>query len=293
MIPYPRIASGKVREIHQIDSTHLLFVATDRISAYDCILTPTIPDKGAVLTGISRFFFESLGTPSHFVSTDLRSLDLDGGDRFELAGRAMIVRKAEVIPMECVVRGYLHGSAWAEYRAGGGPTTAGLPPGLEIGARLPEPLFTPATKAESGHDRNVDQAEARNLLGDEMFEELRSRSITVYRAGAEHAASRGVILADTKFEFGMVDGEVVLVDEVMTPDSSRYWPADQWQPGSPIPSFDKQYVRDWLDSTKWDRDPPAPVLPDEIVVGTRARYVEAFERITDLGFEEYVEEHER
>lgn len=293
MIPYPRIGSGKVRDIYQIDPNHLLFVASDRISAYDCILTPTIPDKGMVLTGISRFFFERLGVPNHFVSTDLRPLGLDDDDRAELAGRAMIVQRAQVIPMECVVRGYLYGSSLAEYRSGGGPTTVGMPPGLEMGAQLQEPLFTPAIKAESGHDRNVDEPEARGLLGDEMFEELRNRSIALYRAGAEHAASCGVILADTKFEFGLIDGEVVLVDEVMTPDSSRYWPADQWQPGSPTPSFDKQYVRDWLDSTGWDHNPPAPALPDKIVVGTRARYVEAFERITDLGFEEYAEEHER
>jgi phosphoribosylaminoimidazole-succinocarboxamide synthase len=285
----PHIASGKVREIYEVDREHLLFVATDRISAYDVILDQPIPDKGKVLAGLSLHFFDLLDTPNHLVSTDLSTLPgLDDGEREELRGRSMVVRRAEVIPVECVVRGYLYGSSWREYRDGGGPTTEHLPSGLALADRLPEPIFTPATKATTGHDENITESETRELLGDELYEELRKRSVDIYLRASEHAAARGVILADTKFEFGFAGGELLLIDEVLTPDSSRYWPADQWVPGQDVPSFDKQYVREWLDTTDWDKTPPAPDLPDEIVEGTRSRYVEAYERITGDSFADYL-----
>jgi phosphoribosylaminoimidazole-succinocarboxamide synthase len=286
----PHLASGKVREIYEIDSRHLLFVATDRISAYDVILSQPIPDKGRVLTGLSLHFFDLLDTPNHLVSTDLSGISaLTPEQREELKGRAMIVRRAEVVPVECVVRGYLYGSSWREYQSGGGPTTEHLPAGLQLADRLPEPIFTPATKATTGHDENMTEAETRQVLGDDLYEELRSRSIDIYQRAAAYAAERGVILADTKFEFGHADGELLLIDEVLTPDSSRYWPADEWRPGHVVPSFDKQYVRDWLDSTGWDHTPPPPDLPDDVIAGTRARYVEAYERITGKSFETYLE----
>jgi phosphoribosylaminoimidazole-succinocarboxamide synthase len=290
VLALPHVASGKVREIYEVDADHLLFVATDRVSAYDVILPTPIPDKGRVLTGVSLFFFDLLDTPSHLVTTDLSALGVTDADRDELAGRSMIVRRAEVLPMECVVRGYLYGSAWREYAAGGGPTTEHLPTGLRQADRLSDPIFTPATKSSSGHDENMTEAEARRLVGDAGYEEARDRSLAIYRTAAAHAEANGVLLADTKFEFGYIEGKLTLVDEVLTPDSSRYWPADSWVPGGPVPSYDKQYVRDWLDASGWDHVPPAPNLPDDVVVGTRARYVEAFERITGQGFEDYLEQ---
>jgi phosphoribosylaminoimidazole-succinocarboxamide synthase len=289
VLPLSHVASGKVREIYEIDPDHLLFVATDRISAYDVILPQLIPDKGRVLTGLSLHFFDLLDTPSHLVSTDLSSIEeLAGGDRDDLEGRAMIVRRAEVIPIECVVRGYLYGSSWREYRDGGGPTTEHLPAGLKLADRLEEPIFTPATKAASGHDENITEAQTRELLGNDLYEELRKRSIDIYTRATEYAADKGVILADTKFEFGFAGDELLLIDEVLTPDSSRYWPVDEWEPGSEVPSFDKQYVREWLEQQPWDKNPPAPNLPDEIVAGTRARYVEAYEKITGKSFDDYL-----
>ena len=285
----PHLASGKVREIYEIDDARLLFVATDRISAYDVILTQPIPDKGRVLTGVSLHFFDLLDTPNHLLTTDLSDIDgIDDDDRAELQGRAMVVRRADVVPVECVVRGYLYGSSWREYRDGGGPTTEHLPSGLQMADKLPEPIFTPATKATTGHDENLTEAGARSILGDSLFEELRTRSLDIYVRASEYAAERGVILADTKFEFGHADGELLLIDEVLTPDSSRYWPADEWSPGSAVPSFDKQYVRDWLDGTGWDHEPPPPDLPTEVVDETRARYVEAYERITGRSFDDYL-----
>jgi phosphoribosylaminoimidazole-succinocarboxamide synthase len=278
------LASGKVREIYEIDEHRLLFVATDRISAYDVILPDTIPDKGRVLTGLSLHWFDLLEEPNHFLTTDLSGLGLDEEDLAGLTGRSMIVRRADVIPMECVVRGHLYGSSWREYQAGGGPTTEHLPHGLKMGERLPEPIFTPATKAASGHDENLTAAGARNLVGAELYERLRTISIAIYQQAAEAAAARGVLLADTKFEFGWANGDLLLIDEVLTPDSSRYWPADAYEPGRTMPSFDKQYVRDWLDSSGWDHSPPAPRMPDEVRDGTRARYVEAYELITGRVF---------
>jgi phosphoribosylaminoimidazole-succinocarboxamide synthase len=283
------VASGKVREIYEIDPNHLLFIATDRISAYDVILPQLIPDKGRVLTGLSLHFFDLLDAPNHLVSTDLSSVEgLDDAQREELNGRAMIVRRAEVVPVECVVRGYLYGSSWREYRDGGGPTTEHLPPGLRLADKLDEPIFTPATKAASGHDENITEAQTRELLGNDLYEQLRNTSIDIYTRATEYAAEKGVILADTKFEFGFADDELLLIDEVLTPDSSRYWPVDEWEPGKDVPSFDKQYVREWLERQPWDKNPPAPDLPNEVVAGTRARYIEAYEKITGKSFDDYL-----
>lgn len=289
MLALPHLASGKVREIYEIDHDRLLLVATDRISAYDVIMTQPIPDKGRVLTGLSLHFFDLLDTPDHFLTTDLGDIHaLTDDDRVELAGRTMVVRRAEVIPVECVVRGYLYGSSWGEYRNGGGPTTEHLPSGLRQADKLPEPIFTPASKASSGHDENISEVRTRNLLGDDLYEELRRRSFDIYNRAAAYAADRGVILADTKFEFGHAEGELLLIDEVLTPDSSRYWPAEEWSPGFNVPSYDKQYLRDWLDSTGWDHEPPPPDLPDDVVAETRGRYVEAFEKITGGSFDDYL-----
>jgi phosphoribosylaminoimidazole-succinocarboxamide synthase len=289
VLALPHIASGKVREIYEIDQDRLLFVATDRISAYDVILPQEIPDKGKILTGLSLYFFDLLDAANHLITTDLHGVsELTDDDRSWLAGRSMIVRRAEVIPVECVVRGYLYGSSWREYRDGGGPTTEHLPAGLRLADKLGEPIFTPATKESSGHDVNIDEATTRGVLGDDLYERLRDLSLDIYTRAADHAAARGVILADTKFEFGLAGGDLLLIDEVLTPDSSRYWPVEEWQPGSDVPSFDKQYVREWLETQPWDKTPPAPDLPDEIVAGTRARYVEAFERITGTSFDDYL-----
>jgi phosphoribosylaminoimidazole-succinocarboxamide synthase len=272
-------STGKVREIYELDGD-LLMVASDRISVYDVILPTPIPDKGKVLTQMSIFWFETTGgiVPNHFVSDDVPE---------EVADRAIRVRKLEMYPIECVVRGYLSGSGWREYRESGAVCGIELPAGLRESDRLPEPIFTPATKAELGdHDENIDFDAAAGLLGDRsLAEELRRISIDLYRHAADHAAERGIILADTKFEFGHYDGaEVVLADEVLTPDSSRFWPADRYEPGRSQPSFDKQYVRDWADQTGWDHSPPAPELPPDVVEQTRAKYVEAYERITERPF---------
>jgi phosphoribosylaminoimidazole-succinocarboxamide synthase len=275
------LRSGKVRELFEIADDTLLIVATDRISAYDVVLPDPIPDKGRVLTGLSVHWFGLLDAPNHLLSADVSDLpEVPGWDRESLEGRAMLVRRAEVVPMECVVRGYLYGSSWREYEAGGGPTTEHLPAGLVMADRLDTPLFTPATKAEEGHDENLTEAEARALVGDEQYERLRDLSLALYRTGADHARSKGFLLADTKFEFGIRDGELLLVDEALTPDSSRYWLEEDWRPGGPVPSFDKQYVRDALDALGWDHRPPAPQLPPEAVRRTADLYLACFERLT-------------
>jgi phosphoribosylaminoimidazole-succinocarboxamide synthase len=285
------VASGKVREIYQIDRGRLLFVATDRISAFDVVLPDPIPDKGRVLTGLSLHFFDLLEAPNHFLSTDLDEVPGLGSDeRHHLTGRAMIVRRVAIIPVECVVRGYLYGSSWREYRSGGGPTTEHLAPGLRLADRLPQPIFTPSTKASHGHDQNLTASETQKLIGADLYSEVRKRSIALYLAAAEHAALRGIILADTKFEFGLADDELLLADEVLTPDSSRYWPADGWHPGSEVPSLDKQYVRDWLDRSGWDHSSPPPRLPSSIIEGTRDRYIHAYEAITGRAFADYMTE---
>ncbi len=286
------LGSGKVREIYRIDDDRLLIVASDRISAFDVVLSEDISHKGQVLTGVSQHWFDILDTPHHLLSIDTSEMAfLTSDEQARFAGRAMLVRSAQVIPMECVVRGYLYGSSWKEYAAGGGPTTEHLPAGLDMASRLPEPIFTPATKAESGHDENLTEVEARALVGDNMYEELSRRSIDIYLTGASYAADRGIILADTKFEFGLVDDELLLIDEVLTPDSSRYWPAESWAPGSVMPSFDKQPVRDWLeDQDGWDKTPPAPVMPDAVIGEASDRYIEAYERLTGREFVAYLSE---
>jgi phosphoribosylaminoimidazole-succinocarboxamide synthase len=289
MLELNHLGSGKVREIYEIDADRLLIVASDRISAYDVVMTEEIPDKGKVLTGVSKHWFDLLDTPHHLLSTNPADVPgLSEADAEYLAGRMMLVTRCEVIPMECVIRGYLYGSSWREYRDGGGPTTEHLPPGLQMADRLPEPIFTPATKAESGHDENLTEAEARDFVGDDLYAELKNRSLAIYQAGADYAADRGIILADTKFEFGYAGGEVILIDEVLTPDSSRYWPTDAWHPGHAVPSFDKQPLRDWLEAQPWDKTPPPPRLPDAVVKATRDRYVEAFERLTGDSFADYL-----
>jgi phosphoribosylaminoimidazole-succinocarboxamide synthase len=284
------LGSGKVREIYEVDADQLLLVATDRISAFDVVLEPPIPDKGRVLTGLSVHWFELLGIAHHLISTDPSAVPgITAEEREYLAGRMMLVRRAEVIPMECVVRGYLYGSSWAEYRTGGGPTTEHLPAGLDLASKLETPLFTPATKAADGHDENLTEADARKLVGAERYEELRRLSLALYNRGAAYAAERGIILADTKFEFGLVGDELILIDEVLTPDSSRYWPADRWAPGNTMPSLDKQPVRDWLETQPWDKAPPAPPLPEAVVEDTTRRYVEAYQILTGEPFAAYLD----
>ncbi len=283
-LPGVAVRRGKVRDIYDLGD-NLLLVSTDRISAFDWVLPTGIPDKGRVLTGLSAFWFDHLKTPNHLLSTDVEDMDLPNGvDRGELAGRTMLVRKTKVAPIECVVRGYLAGSGWKEYRQSGTVCGLKLPPGLKQSDALPEPVFTPATKEESGHDINISFEEMCQRVGRKLAEELRSRSLDIYRRGAEHAARRGILIADTKFEFGQVDDELILIDEVLTPDSSRFWPADQYQPGSSPPSFDKQFVRDWLESTPWDKNSPPPALPTDVVTQTRAKYIEAFEKLTGQQF---------
>jgi phosphoribosylaminoimidazole-succinocarboxamide synthase len=268
-------SSGKVREIYDLDGD-LLMVASDRISAYDVVMPDPIPDKGKVLTQMSIFWFETTGeiVPNHFISEEVPD---------EVRSRAIRVKRLDMYPVECVVRGYLSGSGWREYRDSGTVCGIELPEGLGESETLPEPIFTPATKAERGeHDENVSFERAAEIVGDRaLMEELRRISIELYRHAADHAAERGIILADTKFELGSSPGcEIVLGDEVLTPDSSRFWPADEYEPGRSQRSFDKQYVRDWLDESGWDHSPPAPNLPEEVIVNTRAKYVEAYERIT-------------
>jgi len=273
--------SGKVRDIYDAGDGKLLFVTSDRISAFDVVMAEPVPDKGRVLTAISAFWFGLLADVigNHLVSTEVP--DLPDPD---WVGRVMLVRRAVMLPIECVVRGYLAGSAWKEYRESGTMHGQALPRGLRESERLPGPVFTPATKAASGHDENILFARAVDLVGKELAERAREVSLELYRRGAAWAVKRGIVVADTKFELGLVDGELVLADEVLTPDSSRFWPADAVVPGRTPPSFDKQPVRDWLEATGWDKRPPPPHLPAEIVAATRQRYVEAYERITGLPF---------
>jgi phosphoribosylaminoimidazole-succinocarboxamide synthase len=278
------VRRGKVRDVYDLGD-RLLLVATDRISAFDWVMPNGIPDKGRVLTQLSAFWFELLGVPSHVLTLDLAGLDLPASaDRKALAGRSMVVRKCQVVPIECVVRGYLEGSGWKEYRLSGTVCGQRLPGGLVQGSPLAEPIFTPATKEESGHDINISFSRMIELVGRETAEELRRRSIDVYSRAAQHAQSKGLIIADTKFEWGWHEGRLILIDEVLTPDSSRFWPADKYRPGGPQPSFDKQFVRDWLETTGWDKNSPPPMLPDGVVVRTRQKYVEAYERLTGRAF---------
>jgi len=277
---------GKVRDMYEVDG-HLLMVATDRISAYDFVLGSAIPDKGRVLTQLSAFWFERLRdvVPNHMITTDPSRYPAPLGVHGELlAGRSMLVHRTRPIPIECVARGYLAGSGWKEYRETGRVCGIILPPGLRESDRLPAPIFTPATKATSGHDINISEEEAARLVGHERVARLKDLTLTLYRRGAEHAAARGIIVADTKFEFGLQDrdgrAELLLIDEVLTPDSSRFWPGDGYEPGRPQASFDKQFVRDYLDSIHWNRQPPVPELPADVVARTREKYLEAFRRLT-------------
>ena len=283
-IPGVPVRRGKVREIYDFGD-RLLLVATDRISAFDWILPTGIPDKGRVLTKISEFWFRHLNVNDHLITTDVSTLPIpEGVDIAPLQGRAMVVRKTEVVPVECVARGYLAGSGWKEYRQSQSVCSVRLPSGLVESSKLPEPIFTPATKAETGHDENISFAEMQFRIGAELADDLRSITLQLYEQASAYALSRGLIIADTKFEFGLIGDEIVLIDEVLTPDSSRFWPQDVYEPGHGQPSFDKQFVRDWLESTDWDKNSPPPELPTEIVEKTRAKYIEAYERLTQETF---------
>ena len=288
-VDLPRLASGKVREIFDTGD-NLLMVATDRISVFDVVLPTPIPDKGAVLAGISKFWFERTSgiVANHLVGWRLSDFP-EAARRDDLAGRAQLVRKADMVSLECVVRGYITGSGWSDYKKTGEVCGYKLPEGLIEAQQLPEPLFTPSTKALTGHDENISVEQAKEIVGDAaLVDKIADVSIRLYEDARDYAATKGIILADTKFEFGMVDGELTLGDEAFTPDSSRYWPADSYEPGKNPPSFDKQFVRDYAASMNWNKDYPGPELPDEVVEGTRARYREAYERITGQSFDEYL-----
>ncbi len=276
---------GKVRDIYDLGD-RLVIVASDRISAFDWVLPTPIPDKGRILTGLTVFWLNLLKVPNHLISTRLEDMGPEFVARRELLeGRAMLVRKAQVIPIECVARGYLAGSGWKEYKQQGTVCGISLPLGLVESQQLPEPIFTPATKEESGHDINISFEEMARRIGRETAEFLREKTLALYRQAAEHARKCGIIIADTKLEWGRLpDGQIILIDEVFTPDSSRFWPADQYRPGTSPPSFDKQFVRDWLETTGWDKNSPPPPLPAEIVEKTRAKYIEAYERLTGERF---------
>jgi phosphoribosylaminoimidazole-succinocarboxamide synthase len=284
------VGSGKVRELFGVGDDRLLLVASDRISAYDVVLGRDIPDKGAVLTGLSHHWFVSLASicPNHLVS--VRASDLPDVGIDDLPGRAMLCRRANPLPVEFAVRGYLAGSGWKDYRASGRVCGHVLPEGLVESDRLPHAIVTPATKATTGHDENITETDAARIAGDDLYAQARDYALRLYEAGARRALERGIIIADTKFEFGVVEGEVVLIDEVLTPDSSRFWPADSYRAGGAQASFDKQYVRDWLDASGWDHTPPPPDLPDDVVSATRQRYVEAYERITGRPFSAWLRE---
>jgi phosphoribosylaminoimidazole-succinocarboxamide synthase len=277
----PKLRSGKVREVFDLGE-HLLLVATDRISAFDCILPNAIPGKGEVLNRLSSFWFHRLDfVPNHMVETEVAAFPPELRPYADiLRGRSLIAKKAKPLPVECVVRGYIAGSGWKEYQKEGTVGGHEMPEGLQQAGRLPEDLFTPSTKAEEGHDEPITWSQCRSLLGDETAHRVREMSLELYRAGRAYAASRGIIIADTKFEFGIHDGEIILIDECMTPDSSRFWPADLYQPGGSSPSFDKQFVRDWLETCGWDKQAPAPELPTEIVAKTAEKYHEALTRLT-------------
>jgi phosphoribosylaminoimidazole-succinocarboxamide synthase len=276
------IYSGKVRDIYDAGEDRLLMVTSDRISAFDVVMAEPIPNKGRVLTGMTAFWLDLLRdvAPSHLVTCDPAQLPDEAALLGDVAGRAMLVRKAEMLKIECIVRGYITGSAWKEYKASGTMHGTPLPAGLRESDKLPEPVFTPSTKADVGHDENIDFDAACELVGTDVAKRARDLSLAAYERGAGWAAERGIIIADTKFELGFIDGELAICDEVLTPDSSRFWPADAWQPGSTPPSFDKQPLRDWLETTGWDKTPPPPSLPQDVVDSTSARYAEGYERIT-------------
>jgi phosphoribosylaminoimidazole-succinocarboxamide synthase len=276
---------GKVRDIYDLGD-RLVLVATDRLSAFDWVLPTSIPDKGRILTALTLFWLDLLAVPHHLLSADLADMGpAFVARRSELEGRTCLVRKAHVVPIECVARGYLAGSGWKEYQTANTVCGVPLPAGLRQAERLPEPIFTPATKEESGHDQNIDFGRMAALIGSDLAATLRERTLDLYRRAADHTRGRGILLADTKFEWGTISsGEVILIDEVLTPDSSRFWPAHAYAVGGSPPSFDKQFVRDWLETTSWDKNSPPPLLPQDVVDHTRARYVEAYERLTGQTF---------
>lgn len=285
-VDLPHLYRGKVRDIYDAGPDALVIVASDRLSAFDVVMAEPVPDKGRILTAISAFWFEHLASiaPNHLISTDVDDFP-EGARDPSIAGRSMYVRRAEMLPIECIVRGYITGSAWKEYQRSGTMHGALMPAALRESERLPAPVFTPSTKAADGlHDENISFDRAVEMVGSEIAEQARAMSLELYTAGAEHAAEQGIIVADTKFELGLVDGELVVADEMLTPDSSRFWPADAWEPGTTPPSFDKQPVRDFLDGLDWDKTPPAPPLPAEVIDAARARYVEGYERLTDRSF---------
>jgi phosphoribosylaminoimidazole-succinocarboxamide synthase len=283
------LAAGKVRDLYEVDADHLLLLASDRISAFDVVLDDPIPGKGMVLTALTQFWLGQVAdlVPNHLVGW--RASELPEGAR-HLAGHAMLVRRLEMIPIECVARGFLAGSGWKEYRAGGAVCGVPLPAGLREADRLPAPVFTPATKATTGHDENITEVRMAELVGADLTAKLRDLTVALYKRGAKHAARRGMLVADTKFEFGRDGDQVVLADEVLTPDSSRFWPAGGWEPGHSPPSFDKQYVRDWLEARDWDKTPPAPSLPPDVIAGTAARYREAYELLTGRHLDDWLAE---
>jgi phosphoribosylaminoimidazole-succinocarboxamide synthase len=283
---FKHIYTGKVRELYEVAHDRLLMVASDRVSVFDVVLPDEIPDKGRVLTGLSSWWFDQTASlvPNHVISADPTDFPEIARD---IEGRAMLVRAARPVRLECVVRGYVFGHGWSEYQEVGTIGGQSAPTGLLEAGKLPEPLFTPTTKADEGHDESLTPDEAIALVGADRYGKLRDLSLRLYEFGQRHALSRGVILADTKFEFGEIDGELLLIDEVMTPDSSRYWPREKYEPGGSPPSYDKQFVRDYVDSVAWDRVDPPPHLPVEVIENTRSRYVEAYETITDLSFDEW------
>lgn len=281
-VDLPHLYRGKVREMYDAGDGNLLIVATDRLSAFDVVMHEPVPNKGRVLTAISAFWFEHLSSlaPNHLISTDIADFPAGAQDP-DIAGRAMYVRRAKMLPIECIVRGYITGSAWKEYQRAGTMHGVELPAGILESEQLPEPVFTPSTKAIDGlHDENISYERAVELVGADIASQARDLAIALYKAGAEWAAQRGIIIADTKFELGTVDGQLVVADEMLTPDSSRFWPADEWTPGSTPPSFDKQPVRDFLETLDWDKTPPAPPIPEQVIAATVARYTEGYEHIT-------------
>lgn len=286
-LPFPLARRGKVRDVYELDDDSYLFVATDRISAFDVVLSPGIPGKGAILTQISNFWFRRFSdVPNHLVETDFERFPSDVRRHDELRGRSVIVKRCSVVPVECVARGYLVGSGLKEYQQSGTVCGIRLEEGLKTASKLREPIFTPATKEDTGHDINISFEKMSEIVGADLAAELRELTLSLYARAADYALSRGIIIADTKFEFGLRDGKVVWIDEALTPDSSRFWPADQYAVGSNPPSYDKQFVRDWLETTGWDKNPPAPELPAEVVARTREKYLEAYRQLTgeELGF---------
>ncbi len=288
-IDLPHLYRGKVRDIYDGGDDTLLIVASDRLSAFDVVMDEPVPNKGRLLTAISTFWFDHLSdlAPNHLISTDVADFP-EGAQDPALAGRSMYVRKAEMLPVECIVRGYITGSAWKEYEQSGSMHGTDLPDGMLKSQQLPEPVFTPSTKAADGlHDENITYEQAVDLIGSDLAEQAREMTLSLYSAGAQWAAERGILIADTKFELGIVDGELVVADEMLTFDSSRFWPADQWHPGSTPPSFDKQPVRDYLETLDWDKTPPPPPIPDEAIADTIARYTEGYEKLSGKSFADW------